>query len=786
MQNSDDAKSSNIQIIFETKNNKVVRIRFKNDGFAFRLEDWNRLKKIAEGNPDEQKIGAFGVGFYSLFKICENPFVFSGGRGMAFYWRGNQLFTKQGQQKSNDDWTTFLMDMKGPIEVPNVEEFARFLANSLGFTENLQKVHVYFDEILVIQLSKKIQELKSIEINPEFNTFSSQNMFHLTSVKVGHVQLDVERLIIPTNFSIEYLRSNNYQTEKASIFLKIANGSLDVKVNDKFSLKMEQTTKKKPPSRTNIQMIFTGFNEHNLSSDYNKSTSSVFKDLLQYPEQGKIYIGFSTNQTTGCCSHLAARVIPTMERVSIDMADETLAKYNSEILCLAGTLCRILYEDEMDQIKQLYDERDRALFEKRAAYALSHFTFHSSTPNEIIGKIIESQFFDCSKQSISILSTNGVRSIADIRIPNLEMMGFIKNVPVVPDILLEQCNTFFKKAKNSLNLISELNFQDVLNELNSRVFSDDEIIELLKWWISYQSNGSSVNSIEYAQFMQLARINYDNDLRPLNTFYHFLNPGIVPPDMDVPSYVFPYTILKKLKEQTLKIQEFNDHKLQKWFGWTELSITDWAKFIINKSDLVDSPLFAEKIHEILARNLKRMPQYDKGLIIQLFTQKRCIPTKLGMKFPDEAYFQNVNIFPELPTIKFQNPSLVKNVMELLGVRKVVELNLIFNRLNQGNWDHMQLLKYFASISSDLKKDEIRILKTKPIWPKENLADSQPTSKIQRFITSDLHVPSPLYREFGLPIIDWKGKWSSSTQEGKFLIELGLREHPTLKKILELA
>lgn len=52
----------------------------------FREEDWNRLKKIgllllsmvlfklklwhlAEGNPDEEKIGAFGVGRYQLTAV---------------------------------------------------------------------------------------------------------------------------------------------------------------------------------------------------------------------------------------------------------------------------------------------------------------------------------------------------------------------------------------------------------------------------------------------------------------------------------------------------------------------------------------------------------------------------------------------------------------------------------------------------------------------------------------------------------------------------------------------
>lgn len=53
------------------------------DSFVLCLQ----LKKIAEGNPDEGKIGAFGVGFYSLFSVTEEPVVTSAGKWMRFYWK---------------------------------------------------------------------------------------------------------------------------------------------------------------------------------------------------------------------------------------------------------------------------------------------------------------------------------------------------------------------------------------------------------------------------------------------------------------------------------------------------------------------------------------------------------------------------------------------------------------------------------------------------------------------------------------------------------------------------
>jgi len=100
LQNSDDAQSKAVEIHFETqsyvdrRNEKqlqesqaqerrqllppdlktalVHQCVFKNNGIAFRDEDWSRLKKIAEGNPDEEKIGAFGVGFIAYFLLLRS------------------------------------------------------------------------------------------------------------------------------------------------------------------------------------------------------------------------------------------------------------------------------------------------------------------------------------------------------------------------------------------------------------------------------------------------------------------------------------------------------------------------------------------------------------------------------------------------------------------------------------------------------------------------------------------------------------------------------------------
>ena len=83
LQNAADASATRVTIKFETIPSSTVpvpqdatpsrllkhtishhtlkRLLISNNGQAFDENDWSRLRRIAEGNPDETKIGAFGV-----------------------------------------------------------------------------------------------------------------------------------------------------------------------------------------------------------------------------------------------------------------------------------------------------------------------------------------------------------------------------------------------------------------------------------------------------------------------------------------------------------------------------------------------------------------------------------------------------------------------------------------------------------------------------------------------------------------------------------------------------
>ncbi|KAF9976136.1 hypothetical protein BGZ73_009111 [Actinomortierella ambigua] len=816
----DDAAAKGVQIVFETAspnpqetvpnlNAKITRVTFKNNGFFFRPEDWNRLKKIAEGNPDESKIGAFGVGFYSLFSICEEPFVMSGGECMAFYWRNDQLYAKRApvpkdETNKTDEWTQFLLDLREPMDMVNMDEFGAFLARSIGFTGNLREISVYLNHHRLLHIAKKMTDPEPLTLPKSMYTVSPKSTFTMKAVEMRKVQLDASRM------EVSWL--GEVSTKSMSIFLRTASGHLDVKVTKQFAAEMERTTKKYPPSKTLIQILYLGHDEMEASSD----NKSIFKDLIPFPNQGRIFIGFPTHQTTGFTSHVAGRFIPTVERESIDFVDKCLQVWNHELLSMAALLSRVLYEDELAQIGSLYKEmvlphlKDgqnldeatataRDWFEKRASHALQAFQVHPSTPSSLVGRYIEAYFFRMSKSPITILSTHGIMELEKVRVPDAAMATFMTALPTIPTLIYNANKKFIEKLEDEGH-VKQISFADVLAELEARTLSETQMVAMLRWWIDYRTK-FSVTPDQIQAFYQLAVVCAGDIVKPLRNMKWFLNPKVIPADMQTPSETMPYAITKHFTQPDLG-------RIANW--WQELGLLEWTKFIVTNPDFEVSPTFAETVLNIISRGWGTLAEPSQRAIVALLSQRKCIPTKNGMKIPGEAYFKSVTLFPDLPVMIFTKQPLDKMLLAM-GVRKSVELQMVFDRLvNAGSWDHMQLVKYLASVRDTLSAEEIRRLRATPIFPRQNKelspspsstavaaaaaptsAQSPPTTATpppvptKRYPANQLYAPTDVLTELGLPVIEWKGRWRATSDEGIILLKLGLMDHPTLDTLVKL-
>ena len=99
----------------------------------------------------------------------------------------------------------------------------------------------------------------------------------------------------------------------------------------------------------------------------------------------------------------------------------------------------------------------------------------------------------------------------------------------------------------------------------------------------------------------------------------------------------------------------------------------------------------------------------------------------------------------------------------------------YRMIETGSWAVPRLISYLVSIQSTLLPPEIETLQKNPAFPKEatveqNKNEGSTLKKIPKLKPSDLYEPLDVFRDLGLPIIDWRGKdykneWRSDSKEG---------------------
>ncbi|KAI9674257.1 MAG: hypothetical protein M1829_003804 [Trizodia sp. TS-e1964] len=891
IQNAADASASKVTVRFDTLpsptvpapkatdpssilqhvllHHKLSRLLVTNNGTSFADSDWTRLKRIAEGNPDETKIGAFGVGFYSVFADCEEPFVSSGKEAMAFYWKENSLFTRrlrlpEATPASN---TSFVLDYRSKTSrVPPLLPLCQFLATSLAFV-GVQEIDLWIDDWNVLSLQKKTAPGIAMAIPKDLLTTTAEGLLNVRKVESENVQIDARfsnaiawkfgheasnpastnhndsSTTLPSATSLrsffsrltsgssnlnpaaERISKEETSVQKAiledlmgtstsTIFLRIATAQIVSSVNPTFAAELLRATKKPPPKLTKLAILTSSFEEMAASTALRNSSSvsakaiDIFTHVLP-SKTGKIFIGFPTSQTSGLSAHISAHsVVPTVERESIDLNARWVRTWNKEMLRASGIVCRIIYSSQMSEISQKVDQA-LALSGKskigaeevtkllpEVIHNFKQFSFNESTPNSQVGQIIEEAFWVCHKKpSIEVFSSQGVLQSYQVRCLTAgeDVSGFVAGLPILPEQLISGAPQFVKKIRD-YGLVTEITINDIRKELEAKALDSTQLVAFLRWAGEKTLNGSI--SKQTAQGLLSVTIgthesnNNSGSLLILDAIKFYYNPSRIPGDMPAPPDTIPFALTAKLSK-----------KIPESFGWEELQIVPWLRYILENAenlgpghDMTRNPKFAAQVLPILSKQWESQPNI-KSEIISLLSNRTIIPSKHGLKIPNEAYFPSVKMFDDLSVIIGLN-GVKERFLVALGVRKTIELNVIFERLisaptregengsHEARWGHVDLIKYLASVRDDIPAGDLERLRNTSLCPIE--VDSNPQSpSIQKFKISVIYEPKDDLRALNLPLLQWPGIYRSSSNEGTFLTYLGLRSFPPVTDLIEL-
>ncbi|KAG1871608.1 hypothetical protein F4604DRAFT_1768978 [Suillus subluteus] len=874
LQNADDARATKVLIEFQTKDyvthsagangktngingttdipdlltTKLFKWVVRNNGDYFEDKDWGRLTKIADGNPDEQKIGAFGVGFYSVFGITDSPLVLSGGKSLSIFFQGDQLYTLD-DACSQSEWTSIEMVLKEDMQVPVPKPFdlARFLAATMTFMSSVENAHVSFDNKVFMKIVKSRQVPSPIRVPKDMIPRSKEDTMHIKGLSVVTQGITVELTdwarAAGTKITSAH-RSGNENLSKdpvkrksfwdgskreapkvakvtkvvsrASTYdhppwltysAKYAVYSAQVTTSPSKDLHkgLRAMTKKDPPSHFDFEMVYFSKEEQDARTAEEKSdpdTGSIFKGpqglfpQLDGEYMSRIFIGQSTAQTTGISGHMSGRFIPTVERGSIDLTNGHIAKWNQELLYVGGFLARLVYEQEIRKVQDAWptvngvvvptaDARASASREK-ASYAMRYFTFQPSTPDAKVSRILQDAFFDCFDY------------YSNVHFPILTNSG-IRYTKDVREIHAD-FSSFMKMVPTQLPTSpgDPLSLVDTLPEkYGVRTYTFSDVVKELQGRILQEEE--MIGCLRWwVNF--ISSLEADEERETTLTFLSNLTDN-------AKSRIGNSTRVIELRN----ITKFVDASV--WLPWLQSDDAlppDTIPFSFTRAldrrhispsllwqpmTLVDwlSHLISPQIDA--AHDIRKNSIYSNRVLAVLGNIWPMMSS--DMKSEAKDLMQDV---PWIATnLGFRTPGgAYFPEADVFRDLPVVSVNLfdpqILTVLGEfGVKRHLNFEELFAKadkLSTWSAMEMIRYLSTDPD-AMERLEDIRkyavfPCDKGGKYCITDLYLPHGEIRPLGLPILNWSRRIDKDSEDEQLLTDMGFLRHPPLEKLIEIA
>ncbi|KAI6094603.1 hypothetical protein EDD16DRAFT_1721508 [Pisolithus croceorrhizus] len=419
------------------------------------------IRRSASGNPDPQKVGAFGVGSHSLFSVTESPYVSSGGRTdsirlrsytipdkqMKFSWKDeNQLCYRTCDSPRTDLWTTFKMPLREAAPMPPISQFMQFLSSSITFVIHLKNVTVFFDHHRVGQIHKSLGQSQVIPIPTELKRQSSVGNMTVDSVQqYGKSSQHLHFASVTIEASIMPPQCDSMRMHGTKVELVLFAAEVDVIVSEKLSKELKRCMKKYPPSRLEYSLIYMKYDQSCINEQkHAPEFPSAFRGLradLDGAIHTRVFIGHATAQTTDIVGHMASCFIPTVERECIDLVNVTI--WNRESLYVGGFLCRVVYELELSDVHRLWKEaatdtpQSPKLHDQYFLHLLKFFTVYHSTPSVEVTEWLAHSFYNCSIRPLKVLSSVGILEGPGVRAFDRDLAEFLKSFPILSEDVVQ-------------------------------------------------------------------------------------------------------------------------------------------------------------------------------------------------------------------------------------------------------------------------------------------------------------------------------------------------------------
>lgn len=735
-----------------------------------------------------------------------------------------------------------------PSSVPDLFELSKFLTTSLTFLA-LQNIELYVDNFKILELTKTISAAAPTSIPSHIGRKTEKGLMEIREIthQTANIKAEWTNVIAwdrqePTQepiieeaqpavpsfrgffakFNIG-TASKREQEQKAAreqaaakqkavaedvagasqatIALHINSVNINTKVPRVLSNELLRATKKPPPQQTRLAILTADHSDWKSSvTDTSGLTVERASDLFASAlptKHGRVFIGFPTGQTTGYQCHIfAPSLIPTVERESIDLSNRHVSTWNEAMLEIAGIACRMAFDRGMDVIKDKLSKELAAAEASNPAdhilkvmpdttYLLKQWTSQEATPSSVVGKCVEEGFWRASKKA-DILSTNGVLPCQKVRV-SLMKLGFLQDLPMVPEELLEETRGFVEKLLNR-RILYYLTVEDIVQRLENKPLNEEEMREFLKF-TAKMSNSDTIDASDLKRLFDAAVLTADSSIIALGSISYFLNAAKYPPELPYPDAAMPLKYTKDFTRAQLE-----------GFGWVELPAEAWIRYLLEFNQrtvgksLTKDPEFATQVLKVVSKQWDQLRAQQRTDVVTLLQPHTVMPTKNGMQTPQQTYHPNVKLFEDLPNLTV--PGLKPKFLEALGLRQTIDLDYVFTRLlaapnkstqdNQPKWSHMDLVEYLTEVRDSIPAKDRTVLAEKQIWPVEDYPGFRGDVKRQ-YKLQQIYEPSKDNKALGLPVIKWRAnaEYKSLDPKAKFLRELGLRKSPSWNEIIDM-